>query len=185
MMRLTGSVKVRLCVARKRATSPSDTKPIASPFALTTGAALMPLSTSICTASQTVAVSGRVYTSRFMMGSRTPRRSPVGSALAASPGRLRTSRTAMAKPTTHRPVATANAMLTPWMPACTASIDPEAALDAAVDTDTSTAVPSDPATWRSVLLTEVPCAMSELSSAFMAHVVMGMFTRASENMRTV
>ena len=48
-----------------------------------------------------------------------------------------------------------------------------------------TAVPSDPATWRRVLFTEVPWFITLLSRAFMAQVVMGMFTSAMENMRTV
>ena len=47
------------------------------------------------------------------------------------------------------------------------------------------AVPSEPATWRNVLFTEVPWFITLLSSAFMPQVVMGMFTSAIENMRMV
>ena len=47
------------------------------------------------------------------------------------------------------------------------------------------AVPSEPATWRNVLFTEVPWFMTLLSRAFMPQVVMGMFTSDIENMRTV
>ena len=48
---------------------------------------------------------------------------------------------------------------------------------------TSSAVPSEPDTWRSVLLTEVPWLRTLLSSAFIAHVVMGMLISDIENMR--
>ena len=54
-----------------------------------------------------------------------------------------------------------------------------------VDAETMMAVPSEPATWRNVLFTEVPWFTSSLSSAFMPQVVMGMFTSDIENMRTV
>ena len=53
------------------------------------------------------------------------------------------------------------------------------------DTAMMMAVPSEPATWRSVLFTEVPWFMTLLSRAFMPQVVMGMFTSDIENMRTV
>ena len=71
------------------------------------------------------------------------------------------------------------------MPACTGSIVPDAAPVTNVSIDTRRAVPSEPDTWRSVLLTEVPWLSSLLSSAFMAHVVMGMLTSDSDAMRMV
>ena len=82
-------------------------------------------------------------------------------------------------------VDTRNAMLVPWMLACSWSMVASDELVTAVDTDTMTAVPSEPATWRNVLLTEVPWLMRRSSSAFMPQVLMGMFTSDMENMRTV
>ena len=81
--------------------------------------------------------------------------------------------------------AAKNAAFTPRMPASTGSIEPDAALVANMSMDTKSAVPSEPATWRSVLLTEVPWLSILLSSAFIAQVVMGMFTSDSEAMRMV
>ena len=160
-------------------------KPTASPTAFTMGAALMPLSTNSCTASDTVAVSGTVYTSRFMMASSTFLRTLWGSASMASLGRSFTSATTMTNPMRHSTPDTANATSMPSMFACTGPKDSAFAFVTMVVTDTMTAVPSDPATWRNVLFTDVPWFMTLLSRALMPQVVMGMFTSESENMRTV
>ena len=133
----------------------------------------------------TVAVSGSVYTSGFMMDSSTVRRALSGSAPAASPGLSFTKSSTSTKTAAHIAAATPKAALIPVMPASAALMDPTLVEDTAEDTDTSTAVPSEPATMRRVLLTEVPWLMSLLSSAFMPQVVVGMFTRAMEPMRMV
>ena len=80
---------------------------------------------------------------------------------------------------------TAKATSMPSSCASAQPIDPCAAFVTSEDTEMMIAVPSEPATWRNVLLTDVPWFMSLLSSAFMPHVVMGMFTSAMENMRSV
>ncbi len=80
--------------------------------------------------------------------------------------------------------ATTKAMFVPWIPACTGSM-PVEELVTAVETLTIMAVPSEPATWRNVLLTEVPWFMRLLSRAFMPQVPMGMLTSDSEKRRTV
>ena len=134
-------------------------------------------------ASSTVAFSGSVYTSRFMIRSMRERCALSSSAAASSPGLLRTSATVSTKPSTHRAVATANAAWMPNTPA--ASVEPETMLVATVDADTMTAVPSEPATWRNVFCTEVPWFISLSGSAFMPQVEMGMFTSDRLNRRTV
>ena len=91
----------------------------------------------------------------------------------------------MARPARHSSALTKNAAFTPKRPACKASVLDWAAFVATVDTDIRMAVPSEPATWRNVLFTEVPWLSTPLSSAFMAQVVIGMFTSDMENMRTV
>ena len=120
-----------------------------------------------------------------MMLSSTERLALSGSASAASLGLSFTKITVSTKPIRHNTVAPANAIFTPKMPACTGSVAPALMFVAIEEMETSSAVPNDPATWRRVLFTEVPWFMRLLSSAFMAHVVMGMFTSESENMRTV
>ena len=137
--------------------------------------------TSSCIASSTVAFSGSVYTSRFMICSMRERCALSSSAAASSPGLLRTSATVSTKPSTHRAVATANAVWMPNTPAVTASVEPETMLVATVDADTMTAVP----TWRNVFCTEVPWFISLSGSAFMPQVEMGMFTSDRLNRRTV
>ena len=165
--------------------SPSDTKPTALPSAFTSGAAEMCLSTSSFMASATVAFDGRVNTSRFMMDSSTVRRALSLSSSAVSPGLFFTSATTMTKPMRHSTPARANATSMPKMLACVGVITRALAFVAMVDAETMMAVPSEPATWRNVLFTEVPWFTSSLSSAFMPQVVMGMFTSDSENRRTV
>ena len=165
--------------------SPSEMKPVGLPAASTSGAALIWLFTSSCMASSTVAFSGSVYTSRFMIRSMRERCALSSSAAASSPGLLRTSATVSTKPSTHRAVATANAAWMPNTPAVTASVEPETMLVATVDADTMTAVPSEPATWRNVFCTEVPWFISLSGSAFMPQVEMGMFTSDRLNRRTV
>ena len=81
--------------------------------------------------------------------------------------------------------ATANATSIPKKLAACSPMAGALAFVAMVDADTMMAVPSDPATWRNVLFTEVPWFTSSLLSAFMPQVVMGMFTSDSENRRTV
>ena len=84
-------------------------------------------------------------------------RSSCGSDLSASPLRSRTNSTTRTRPTTQMPPPTPNAKLMPWMLAWTGSAPAAScAFVTAVDTDTSTAVPIEPATWRNVLLTDVP-----------------------------
>ena len=120
-----------------------------------------------------------------MMDSSTVRRALSLSSSAVSPGLFFTSATTMTKPMRHSTPARANATSMPKMLACVGVITRALAFVAMVDAETMMAVPSEPATWRNVLFTEVPWFTSSLSSAFMPQVVMGMFTSDSENRRTV
>ena len=91
----------------------------------------------------------------------------------------------MIRPMVHRIPETANEMLIPVMLACIESMLPIKEAATKVYTETRIAVPREPETWRKVLFTEVPWFITLLSSAFIAHVVIGMFTKESENIRTV
>ena len=145
----------------------------------------MPCLTNSFMASTTVASGKRLYTSGFMIFSIIVRSSLSGLASCCLSGVFLTKMMVRISATADSTTAATNAALTPRMPACTGSIVPDAVPVTNVSIDTRRAVPSEPDTWRSVLLTEVPWLSSLLSSAFMAHVVMGMLTSDSDAMRMV
>ena len=145
----------------------------------------MPFSVNMRMASMTVAVSGRLYTSCFMMDSSSVRRWPSTSFAAASLRRCFTNTMVRMAPNVHRMPPTKNAALMPCRFAWNVSVYAICWLATMVLTETRMAVPSEPATWRSVLFTDVPWFTSSSGSAFMAHVVIGMLTRESVNRRTV
>ena len=136
-------------------------------------------------ASSTVASRLSEYTSVFMMDVSSDLRVPSSSTAASSPGLSFTRAIVMTRPTRQSTVHTRKAALMPSMVPSVAPRPGEAMFCTWVLTAMMMAVPSEPATWRSVLFTEVPWFMTLLSRAFMPQVVMGMFTSDIENMRTV
>ena len=160
-------------------------KPTGSPDSSTMGAAEMFFSTNRRMASSTVASLESENTSVFMMDVSSDLRVPPSSTASSSPGLSFTSAMVITRPMRHKSVHTRKAALMPNMVPWAAPNSGVVKLCTWVDTAMMIAVPSEPATWRSVLFTEVPWFMTLLSRAFMPQVVMGMFTSDIENMRTV